>query len=270
MRKLVILNVALLILYLLLSFGFSEWRADYLDVTFYGEFQNFSVSESFDVVNTGTSHGSVSFDWKITKNLNGLNLARSSQSFQQDLFLLNNYKDDVFNAIIIVPVSFHSFCFTDYDYNPILKLFGNQLPFFGISQTAASIDLLINSEIDRPFPNDEFINEDFFVNKLKPSKCNATIVNRNLNYLIEIISTYDVVLITTPYYYEYLDDLIFFREFYDILNNLVTDYEIKYYDYSRDARFMNKSYFFDPSHLNQEGRIKFTEIVIEEILLNYN
>ena len=83
------------------------------------------------------------------------------------------------------------------------------------------------------------------------------------------------VLITTPYMSEYPDTVQekspeFFDEFYGLINKICDETGIKYYDYSRDARFQDEherlKIFRDADHLNKAGAAKFTEIIFKEII----
>lgn len=82
------------------------------------------------------------------------------------------------------------------------------------------------------------------------------------------------ILITTPYLSEYIlqikkNDATFFDDFYSVLNQVVYDTGVQYYDYSADTRFNHDySLFFNPDHLNRSGAEKFTSILQEEILVS--
>ncbi len=80
------------------------------------------------------------------------------------------------------------------------------------------------------------------------------------------------VLITTPYMSEYPDTVQekspeFFGQFYGLINKICDETGVKYYDYSRDARFKSdRTLFHDTDHLNKAGAAKFTEILFGEII----
>ena len=80
------------------------------------------------------------------------------------------------------------------------------------------------------------------------------------------------ILITTPYTREYTDtirkhDPKFFDEFYANVNEIVKKTGIKYYDYSRDERYMNDySLFQDSDHMNRKGARIFTNNLLREVL----
>lgn len=79
------------------------------------------------------------------------------------------------------------------------------------------------------------------------------------------------VLITTPYLREYTDIIeetspTFFEEFYGLVNDIVKEKNVPYYDYAFDSRFMDDySLFKDADHLNKEGALKFVDILMQEI-----
>lgn len=80
------------------------------------------------------------------------------------------------------------------------------------------------------------------------------------------------ILITTPYTREYTDtirkhDPKFFGEFYANINDIVKKTGIKYYDYSRDERYINDySLFRDSDHMNKKGARIFTNNLLKEVL----
>ncbi len=82
------------------------------------------------------------------------------------------------------------------------------------------------------------------------------------------------IAITTPFLTEYVNEVErvkpeFLDEFYLLLNDILKDAQVEYYDYSRDERFCsNYDLFFDDDHLNENGAKKFTEILINQILEN--
>ncbi|MDY6400417.1 MAG: hypothetical protein SPL10_04805 [Synergistales bacterium] len=80
------------------------------------------------------------------------------------------------------------------------------------------------------------------------------------------------IFITTPFLSEYTDAIKnnapeFFSEFYSVVNEIVKNTEVKYYDYSHDKRFRNDySLFMNSDHLNRKGARKFTNILMREVL----
>ncbi len=76
------------------------------------------------------------------------------------------------------------------------------------------------------------------------------------------------ILITTPfsYYYNQYVTEEFLNEFYAKINQIAGEYGISYYDYSHDERFQTRlEYFGDADHLNEEGAVYFTSLLMEEV-----
>ena len=265
-RYLLIINLLLLICYAAINIAFSNWKNDILKSRFIGEFQTQEIVDSFQVVNTGTSHGSVSFDWKNNPDINGLNLGRSGQPPYWDRYLLEYYKGSLSDAVIIVPISFHTLCMSD-EYDPLYSLYESNFPFLGIGSTQYTMDLLNRFNKDKDIPFDSFNINDFSPASIRPRSCDTIDISRNIQHIEMIIEAFDyVVLITTPYYHPSLDEISYFQSFYEAVNSIATDNNVSYYDYSRDERFSNTDYFYNSTHLNTLGRTKFTNIVIDEIM----
>jgi len=262
-------NAILIVVYALANLMFNVWKTDLVQEKFVGEFQTQELLNGIQVANTGTSHGSVSFDWKNNDRIHGINFGRSGQPPYWDLFLLDYYKDFLTDALIIIPISFHTFCMNE-QYDPIESIYTSRLPFFGIGASQYSFDLIRREHNDKDFPSDSFNFERFSENTIKPSQCEKETIDNNLSYFSEIINSFDnVVLITTPYYIPSLDHLNEFDWFYKKIETLSKEYSVKYYDYSRDIRFNDFTFFYNSTHLNTIGREKFTDIIIDEIVLNY-
>ena len=81
------------------------------------------------------------------------------------------------------------------------------------------------------------------------------------------------ILVTTPFLSEYTDRVQegipdFLDEFYGIIDQVVKDTGVEYYDYSMDERFQNEySLFMNSDHLNKEGARVFTNILMDEVYL---
>lgn len=92
--------------------------------------------------------------------------------------------------------------------------------------------------------------------------------------MIELCKECDLVpvLITTPYttaYNEqvYKNDPTFYDDFYRLIDDIVKNTGVAYYDYSADERFSGDySLFSDSDHLNRDGARKFTAIVLKETM----
>lgn len=268
MKRIITLNAIILLVYFLLSNAFLEWKDEYLANHYPGEFQNFTFSVPVNVVNTGTSHGSVSFDWKSQEIVNGVNLGRSGQPFSYDLLLLNKYSSYIKDALVVVPISFHSFCLVNENYPPVEGLFEENLPFLGMVQSTISMHLLRDSREVRSFPADDYPNHFGVTPSISPRlDCEASIIENNINLLIEVVKNYNVVLVTTPYYLRSLREPEAFTHFYEIINGITDVYDVVYIDYSRDVRFNDHNLFYHATHLNTNGRLLFTDIFINEVMI---
>ena len=88
--------------------------------------------------------------------------------------------------------------------------------------------------------------------------------------MIQLCKDNDItpVLITTPftiYYNQYVSEQ-FLNDFYNTINEIAAAQGISYYNYSHDERFVtNLQYFGDADHLNPEGAVYFTNLIMEEI-----
>lgn len=80
------------------------------------------------------------------------------------------------------------------------------------------------------------------------------------------------ILITTPYTNEYnqiVQEQVpwFMEEFYGIVHEIQDETGVEYYDYATDNRFCGDySLFRDSDHLNQDGEVKFVDILMEELV----
>lgn len=76
----------------------------------------------------------------------------------------------------------------------------------------------------------------------------------------------DVILITTPVYNEYYENLdsVQEREMRLGIATLKKDYNVKYFDFFRDKRFTDDD-FFDADHLSELGATKLSQILKDSI-----
>lgn len=79
------------------------------------------------------------------------------------------------------------------------------------------------------------------------------------------------ILITPPYLREYTDevkkDVSFYDEFYGIVDKIVQNTGVPYYDYAFDERFsQNYEWFRDSDHLNKEGARNFVQVLMKEVV----
>ena len=79
------------------------------------------------------------------------------------------------------------------------------------------------------------------------------------------------ILVTTPYLTEYSGqvkrDSEFMNTFRSTLNEIIASEDVRYYDYSEDERFSHEyALFIDTDHLNPNGALKFTNILINDVM----
>lgn len=79
------------------------------------------------------------------------------------------------------------------------------------------------------------------------------------------------ILVTTPFTREYTDEIEandsrFFDDFYSLMDCIITETGVRYYDYSRDDRFRdNDDWFSDSNHLDRDGARHFVQVLMEDI-----
>lgn len=95
-----------------------------------------------------------------------------------------------------------------------------------------------------------------------------------LYYMIDLCKEIGAtpILITTPYLSEYTDIIKrnspdFYTEFYGLLDKIVEEKDVVYFDYAMDKRFSTDySLFMNADHLNNNGAKKFVGILLEEVM----
>lgn len=84
------------------------------------------------------------------------------------------------------------------------------------------------------------------------------------------------ILMTTPLEGTYLDYIKekspeFFDEFYNKIDAICVEKDVKYFDYSMDERLIrNTDNFRDSDHMNESGGKQFTRIFMEEVIETYD
>lgn len=114
--------------------------------------------------------------------------------------------------------------------------------------------------------------------KVQQNAFNEDYVDNNIKYLSSLIddakaSGFKVVLLTPPYlevYYKNYSSEWLDNNFYKNIKLLQNKYKIPYLDYSKVEIFRdNPGLFNDTHHINNYGRIRFTKMVLQE-LINLN
>ena len=271
MKKFLLINGLLMIVFLAANYAILLYVNQSLEKEFVGEFEIFEFeSDTYDYVNVGTSHGSVSFDWK-TLELNGLNLAKSGQPLIEDNFLLNQHADYISDeTVIIIPISFHTLCMDQELSAKTQSIYIDSFKLLGMVRSDRTLEFLFDRK-DGDYPPDAFNYDRFTPNSLKPSECTHDELEESIDALDDILNSFpNSILVTTPYYLESLDSVDEFNIFYSTVEEISQIYDVPYYDYSRDERFNDPQYFYNNTHLNTLGREKFTQYFYDEVLTQLN
>lgn len=261
-----------------------------------------SVPYDIEVANLGTSHAQYGFvydDYDIT----GFNFALSAQRLYYDEKILNKYinhfKQD---AVVIIPISYITW-YLGYEgdnFKQFNKMYYSLLPPQEIKNFQLSEYLKFGllpvltaeSKIEYIYKEEEPLNQgptnNYTISIKKMEEDGLTTAQRHIGFIEEgrknkeefiyilesIIDTciengLRPVLTTTPltdYYNKHFPDE-FYDEFYTDIQGVLDKYpSLKYYDYSKDERFVNSpELFFDSSHLNYEGGKLFTDIILRDI-----
>jgi hypothetical protein len=259
-------NIIILLVFLFANILVRYSLDEQLGYTYRSEFQeSILIDGVYDYVSVGTSHGINSIDFN-SHRVHEINLAKAGQPFKYDLEKLYFYERFIDNkTVVIVPISFHSFCLDNEEWLPHEVIYNYSFPILGMSRIL-TLRTYITTTADELAGNLMSFNakNDFII----PPDCD---VSNAKGYLELIIQEHEnVVLITTPYLSQYLGSYQDFNNFYSIVSELSENYNVDYIDYSRDERFQNLSYFNDATHLNSIGRGIFTNILISDLeeLLN--
>lgn len=190
--SLLIVNFLLLILFIFFNLIVRSLIDNSLQLEVYHGYGKEILSKiNYEIINTGTSHGYSVYYQAL--GVNGLNLAKSGQSFEYDLEKLKYYNSLIgYDTKIIIPVSFHSFCNVPTDWLPHEVIFNDNFPILGLNKIITIRNhFSLNSS---KFYNNDFVSSDQVI---IPLECDYS---ESLHYLKKIMISFDnVILITTPY-----------------------------------------------------------------------
>ncbi|MDB4271055.1 hypothetical protein N9896_03055 [bacterium] len=266
--------------------------------------QILTIKEKLDIINLGTSHGS---DFSYSGlSIHGASFNRAGNTLYYDLqnykFIKNHLSD---GAIILLPISYFSFGLdenrTDRGVdNPFVNEFYEYLPrksIYSYSEKRA-ISLKIN-RIQKNFMNlfpkekkkkkkkkkkspldtlsHEQMLKEFAIKRVVHHKKIGTYSNpdKNINYLKTLIddakqSGYHPILITTPFYKEYVEEFgadWLSKNYYQYLSLISKQYNIPYLDYGNENSISSKPELFKNSdHLNKKGISKFNVILFDDLV----
>lgn len=270
-----------------------KYKAKYLDKN----------SEKLDLLILGSSH---SLSFVIPENLpmNAFNAANLNQTLKYDHFIFSKYKDKMKNLkTVIIPISYGSF-FTSLDngkdkwrikdyklymgYDDVNPLKYNLEVTNGSTavQFQQCYDYLIKGEdmidcSEKGFgikfsrdPQSKLEITGKSVSDRHNRECSLDYVEENLMHLEYIIGecqkrSIKVVLYTAPAYKSYRTYLKpeLLKKTYELIKVIESKYDnVKYKNYLEDERF-DSNLFRDVDHLNEMGAIKFTDILLKEMII---
>lgn len=293
MKKFILeITIAITLIYMS---GFLLYR---IDIPFGIAKRIHNIEEKIEIVNLGTSHGSA-FDYTDC-TLNGKKIYRAGNTLYYDLqnyiFLCNkNYLSK--DAIVIIPISYYVFgldenrtdLFPDdsfvndfYYYLPKEQIFSyseDKKASLTVLTIQENFYKLIKSKIiknsrDITVTDSELKKHAIARVKYHKKLSGYSSKQKNQNYLESLIkevikNKHIPILVSTPYHYSYNEGFgkkWLNENYFNIMKNLSTKYNITYLDYSHDNRLCFKTdYFSDSDHLNKEGSRIFSSIIFHDL-----
>lgn len=293
---------ALFIIYMLNKSYLPINEEKYLDVA---KFSSLTVHEpEVRIGNLGSSHGAYDFNYDALeeRGFTCFNFANTSQSYDYDYAVLKEYgRYMTKGSVMFIPVSYFSFnnevtndsereamslryyhCLSPEnipDYDLYIDIVAHRFPILSAGEDILKLFPKLELSLIVHAAEDEGIDVEAFANRAQ-ERYSRHFDNKEEYFLPERIEElYEIiayckerditpVLITTPFskYYRDLVSEEFLDEFEGVLDKIIADTGVSYYDYSYDERFRgNLSYFMDADHLNEEGAAYFMEILTEEV-----
>ena len=259
-------------------------------------------AESVETLVLGSSHSFYGIRPEFLDG-NAFSLANVSQTWKQDLFLLDYWADKYRNLkTIICPVSYFSFTgrgmefgsesyrcryyriYMDCNlYNSLKYRF--ELADYQMAMAKVNLNMFC-SKGDNGFDKYGWgsvyqLSKKDMINWDNGSEAAAAVkrhtatsyeyVEKNSNYLKEIANFcrkrgIKLFLVTTPCWGSYTDNLNKeqLSKMYESLKVIQREFDFQYFDYLTDNRFVADD-FFDSNHLSHIGAEKFTKILNEKI-----
>lgn len=245
-------------------------------------YDQFLQLDRVDYVNIGSSHGMNAFNYEDIPN--SINLGFGSQRMHYGLKILNTIEDSLDSkSKVIIPVSIFSFC-GQYD-GPKKRYLGfipnyelgiskdqefinKYFPYIGIGNTEDLIGSF--KKVNNEFNDNGFERANLNLNLAH----DCGVVEKSIIDEIErfIFRNHEkrIIFVIPPYYFTYWEVIDNERkvldETYKVIYYFTNQYNIEFYDYSTDDRFSNsKELFRDSDHLNTNGSIKFTRIILNDL-----
>ena len=240
--------------------------------------------ERIEYVNIGSSHGLSAFNYSYYDN--SVNLGFGSQRMYFGLKVLESIEPQLdSSSTIIIPISIFSFC-GSFD-GPKQRYLGFlsreelgislgeeileiHFPYFGINNTE-SLLLKYEEEIIE-FQNNGFERAQYHLSLARECNIIDELIVEQIKDFIERNNESRIVFIITPYHDTYwekiLNEAVVVERIYDTINDVVEKYSLDFLDYSDDPRFYTAPHYFrDSDHLNNDGAVLFTKIVIDELTM---
>ena len=307
LSKVISMCVILGILLLLLNAAYMS-TAYYRDLNDMGKFSD--MPKHIDIVNFGNSHAFCCFDWGDYKEFAGANMALPSQTITYDEAILNQYFGHLHEgSLVVLEISFRSLyeeevfseessAITRYyrvlsrgyfkHWNLADAIKYKYLPVLGDRGTAILkiveewTDAGEMSELQEKEPDlsdmSAFGQEraDTFMQQSGSQE-----LGEQYEALVRIIekcksNDIQIILITAPtmscFYEGFTEE--FLDKFYADMEEISKTYDVRYIDYTGDARFPDdKDLFKDPDHMTAYGSKLFTEVFLQDnasVLWFYN
>jgi DltD protein len=259
----------------------------------------YSIPDSIDVINLGSSHGERGFSYEGIEGISGFNAAMGGQNFYYDSKFLQKFCEKLSpSCTVIIPISYFSFMqardygnqrllyyrffdygsiqnhhLTEYIQNKLLPIVGASLNIKYIVDDKPAIEfqhiggILRADDVEGYRQSAESAYQYFL--KVRGQGGNEGFNTENLEGILGYCQEHGFkpVLVTTPFTKYYNEEFSsgFFSDFYARINRISSQYGVSYLDYSHDPRFTDHLEFFvDSSHLNQAGQEAFTRIVLSD------
>lgn len=261
-----------------------------------------NVPYNIDVANLGTSHAQYGFIYDDL-DITGFNFALSAQRLYYDEKILSKYIDHFHqDSVVIIPISYITLYlgYEGENFKQFNKMYYSLLnprdiknfQFSEYLKFGLLPVLTAESNIEYLYKKEKPLNEgptnNFTISAEKMKEDGINTAKRHIEFIEEgqknkeefisilekiidicVENELTPVLTTTPFtdYYNKHFSEEFFEEFHSDIQGVLDKYpSLKYYDYSKDARFVsNPELFFDSSHLNLKGSRLFTEIILKEV-----
>ena len=260
-----------------------------------------TIPDEIQICNFGSSLGLYGFNYEDVKdNCVCFNFALSAQYLSYDYRLFQYYGDHIVKGtVVFIPVTYFTILGekdTDTDiffslnqryysilppslikeYDIYSDIFSRYLPALAADTGDLVITLLGKSKDDF----DEEVWQEVAADVSENEEVSAAEFEKyRMENQEEIDALYALIigcqekgavpiLISTPFLSVATENRgVIYNHFYSLINQVVKDTGVDYYDYTFDERFADGySWFCDSIHLNKEGARNFTNILMQEIV----